>query len=526
MEPTGTDPQHGFDLLCFYECLTDPKHLDTLMEMVTSWLEDIDAKVVAPKIDYHADQAWRLLGELSSSENQSTNEDEAFEHSRFDQKSDVQAALKDQIVSEDFKKLDAWLEAETNQKTLLLRLATVDFTELVMLSRDPKDGTYLFKHTGPKFQTLISQFVAESFGLTNAEVSLVQELLSGGTLREIAVRLGKSWETTRSQVKTLTNKLGVSSQSDILRVVHQAANLMPAAISPNIAANDGNLKKIIRPDGRTLTYAIDGPRSDKTLVYLHGMIQGLHWPDKARRYANDRGWRVVRIGRAGIGVSSVNPKEKSALLQDHVDDVIAVMDQEEINTFSIFGAADGFAIGYATALQNPERVRKIVGLEVVPPILSHKDISGFVGKMKTYGLACLYAPKTVRFMLKIALRSQERQADRYSEEHPLMDVELSKIEDADGIRAHERNFRDLMDHHSEGMWRDSTISTLDWAHAPQNTNIRPSAALIHCGNSLVKPSGLLDAFAHRIGAPIYHLDSYLPYVSAPLPLILDTLEPT
>lgn len=524
MEPTQANPQTSLDLLCFYECLTDPRRLDTLMVMLTSWLEDTDADIVAPKIDYHADQACRLLGELSVSEHQPADQNDRFERARFECKSDVQAALKDQIGDEEFDRLGAWLDTEAPKKTLLLRLATAEFTELVMLSRDAKDGSYLFKHTGPKFQTVISQFIADSFDLTNAEISLVQELLAGGTLREIAARLGKSWETTRSQVKTLTNKLGVSSQSDVLRVVHQAANLMPADARANTSAKDGNLKKLILPDGRTLVYEIDGPRTDKTLVYLHGLFQGLHWPYKASSYAKDRGWQVIRIGRAGHGVSSVNPQERSILLQDHVDDAIAVMNHEKIGTFSIFGAADGFAVGYAIAMQHPERVKMIVGLEVVPPILSRKDVSDFVGKMKTYGLACLYAPKAIRFVLGVALRSLERSEHRYSGVHPLMDVELGKIEDADGIRAHERNFRDLVDHNSEGMWRDSSFSTLDWAHAPQNTNIRPSAALIHCKDSLVKPAGFLGDFAHRIGAPIYRIDSYLPYISTPLPLVLDTLE--
>ena len=526
MEIDDTNPQHGVVLLSFYECLTDPRHLDTMMDMLTSWLEDIDGEIIAPQIDYHAEQAWRLLGEISNSAGQTNDEQYAFEQSRFDQKSDVEAALRNKIGTEDFQKLSIWLESETDQKDLLLRVADTKSTELVLLSRDPKDGTYLFNHTGPKFQTLISQFVADSFDLTNAEIRLVQELLSGGTLREISTRMGKSWETTRSQVKALTNKLGVSSQADILRVVHQAASLMPASPALATSATDGVIKKLVRPDGRSIVYEVDGPRSDKTLVYLHGLFQGRHWPEKARRYAKDRGWQVIRISRAGYGASNVNPKEKSALLQDHVDDVIAIMNQEEIDTYSIFGAADGFAIGYTIALQNPDRVRKIIGLEVVPPILSHKDISSFVGKMKTYGLACLYAPKTIRFILGIALRSLQRMEDRYSGVHPLMDVELGKIEDADGIRAHEDNFQDLVEHNSEGMWRDASFSALDWADAPPNTNIRPIAALIHCGDSFVKPSGLLDVFAQRIGAPIYRIDSHLPYVSAPLPLILDTLEPT
>ena len=525
MEPTQSDPDLGAVLLAFYECLTDPNQLDTLMEMLTSWLDDQDGEVVSPKLDYHADQAWRLLGEISEPEYPSVGWLATHEQTTFNDKAEVEAAIRDQIRLEDREKLLEWLSSEMNTDALLLRVVAEQSTELVILSRDPVSGTYLAKRTGPEFQALISKFVADSFELTNAEFTLVQELLSGGTLRSIAERLGKSWETTRSQVKTLTNKLGVKSQADILRIVNQAATLMPPQQLEVISANDSKVGQVVRPDGRKIIYEVDGPSSDKTLVYLHGMTQGRHWPEKARRLAKSRGWQVVRISRAGRGVSSVNLKENDALLQDHVDDVMAVMNQEGIATFSIYANADGFAVGYPVALQHPERVQMIVGLEVVPPILSRKVISGFSGKMKTFGLACLYAPKTVKFMLGLAMRQLEKMEDRYAGVHPLLGVELGKFEDADGIRADDLNFQDLMVHKSEGMWRDASYSCVDWADAPQNSNLRPRAALIHCGNSMIKSPGHFDDFAQRIGAPIYKLDSYLPYVSSSLPLVLDTLEP-
>ncbi len=510
-------------LLSFYECLTDPNHLETLLEVLTSWLDDGDGQIVAPKIDRHAEKIWGLLGEISESEFQKTGALEGFVHRRFEKASEVETTLLDQVEPEDIAKLRSWLASDTQTNALLLRVTQEDATELVVLSRDARNNTYSFKRSGPKFQKLLSQFVAESFDLTHAEISLVQELLAGGTLREIADRLGKSWETTRSQVKTLTNKLGVSSQADILRVVHKAAMLKPAAPAKPSAQEDKH-RTLVRPDGRTLAYDIDGPKSDRTMVYLHGMFQGRHWPEKARKYAIGRGWRVIRISRAGCGHSDVNPKTRDALLQDHVDDLMAVINHEKIDTFSIFGAADGFSVGYAAAMQHPERIKMIVGLEALPPILSHKDVSGFVGKMKTYGLACLYAPKTIKLILGIAMRSLTRSADPYSGIHPLLGVELSKIEDADGIRAHDRNFRDLIDFNAEGMWRDSSFSNFDWAYAPNNTNRRPRVALIHCEDSLVKSSGFLDDFAERIGAPIYQIESYLPYISSPLPLVLSKLE--
>lgn len=513
-------------ILSFYECLTDPDQLDAMMEMLTSWLDEGDENVVSPKVDYHADRAWRLLGEMSEPDTAQLNASSSFEQSEFETEAQVLAALDDKIGAEDIQKLSEWLSDRSTTKAILLRLFENHSAELVFLSRDQSDGTYQFRRTGPNFHATISQFVTESFGLSNAEFTLIKELLSGGTLREISDRLGKSWETTRSQVKSLTNKLGVNSQADILRVVGQAANLMPPKDPHERLSQNLDLRTVDRPDGRTICYEVDGPRTGKTLVYLHGLIEGRHWPQSARRLAIRRGWQIIRISRAGRGASSLNPKEKDALLQDHVDDVMAVVNNENIGTFSIFGAADGFGVGYPLALQHPERVQMIVGLEVVPPILSYKAISGFIGKMKTYGLASLYAPQTIKFVFKLAMHKLERTEDRYSGVHPLLGVELRSIESADGIRAIEANFQDTITHQSEGLWRDASQSAIDWAYAPANANVRPRAALIHCGNSMVKSSDYLHDFADRIGAPIYQIESYLPYVSASLPKVLDTLETT
>ena len=166
----------------------------------------------------------------------------------------------------------------------------------------------------------------------------------------------------------------------------------------------------------------------------------------------------------------------------------------------------------------------IVGLEVVPPILSRKATAGFSGKMKTFGLACLYAPKTVKFMFGFAMHKLDQMEDRYTGIHPLMGVELGKFEDAEGIRVDDLNFKDQMAHKADGMWRDASFSCVDWAHAPADSNLRPSAALVHSGNSMIKSPGSLDELACRIGAPLIRIESYFPYVSAALPAVLDALE--
>ncbi len=520
-----TERDLGEVLLAFYECLTDPARLELLMEILTSWLDDDAGAVVAPKLELHAERAWRLLGDIAETDGlPETADAAALLVTRYDTAEALDAAFADKIEPEDQAKLQDWTADKPQSGALLLRLIEAHSVELIVLSHDAKTGEFVAKRAGPEFDTLVSKFVADRFDLTHAEFALVRELLLGGTLREIADRLGKSWETIRSQIKSLTNKLGVRSQSDVLRMLNQAATLIPAQHQTDAGGPGRADRRLALPSGRTLTYEVDGAPSDRTLVYLHGMTQGRHWPAKAQALAASRGWRVVRISRAGRGPSSVNTKEGEALLQDHVDDVMAIVNHEGINSFSMFGAADGFSVGYRLALQHPERVQMIVGLEIIPPILSREVTAGFIGKMKTFGLSCLYAPKTIKFMFGLAMQRLEKMEDRHSSVHPLLGVVLSEHEDADGLRTDDLNHADLMVHKAEGMWRDATFAGYDWAFAPENSNLRPRAALIHSGNSLNKSPGHFDEFAVRIGAPILRIGHYLPYVSAALPTVLDALE--
>jgi DNA-binding CsgD family transcriptional regulator len=56
----------------------------------------------------------------------------------------------------------------------------------------------------------------QDLGLTGAEADIARLLADGMTLREIAIRRGVSFETVRSQIKSIRGKLGVSRQVEIV----------------------------------------------------------------------------------------------------------------------------------------------------------------------------------------------------------------------------------------------------------------------------------------------------------------------
>ena len=89
----------------------------------------------------------------------------------------------------------------------------------------------------------IDHLVADLFGLTEAEVRLVMQLLGGSTLTDAAETLGLSRNTVHSQLASVFRKTGTSRQSDLVRVVLRA-------LAPVRGPDDSSGFYIVPDDGR------------------------------------------------------------------------------------------------------------------------------------------------------------------------------------------------------------------------------------------------------------------------------------
>ena len=72
----------------------------------------------------------------------------------------------------------------------------------------------------PKATGIDLKKVKGLFRLSNRESDVVEQLVSGGTDKEIANQLGISVETVRAYLKSIRAKLGVSTRTAIVSVVH------------------------------------------------------------------------------------------------------------------------------------------------------------------------------------------------------------------------------------------------------------------------------------------------------------------
>ena len=145
--------------------------------------------------------------------------------------------------------------------------------------------------------------LVSSFGLSRAEVEIVRGVMTGRSLREIAVQSERSEHTVRNQMKSVLSKTGAPGQADLIRLVALLIDKNPRKSQTN--AGLGNLREEMMDmrSGLRMQFYQCGDPDGAPVLFLHGMLDGvaaLHVLDEQFR---QRGWRVIAPMRPGYGQS-------------------------------------------------------------------------------------------------------------------------------------------------------------------------------------------------------------------------------
>jgi pimeloyl-ACP methyl ester carboxylesterase/DNA-binding CsgD family transcriptional regulator len=249
-----------------------------------------------------------------------------------------------------------------------------------------------------------SQTVAEAFGLTAAEVEVVQAITLGQPLKDIADARGRSVETVRTQMRSILAKTETHSQSELVRVVLALMDvaLLPAAATPvteKAGLEERPFRHLTTPQGRRLEWIEFGDPQGKPVLYMHLDYGLIRWPATAERAALARGLRVIVPVRAGYGGSSPMPKgaDQSA---SGAADYAAVLDHLGIRQASILCL--GADLRYAMILANtrPGLVTGILGCAAQLPLRTAAQYER-MDKWQRFILAnARYAPKILPFLVQ------------------------------------------------------------------------------------------------------------------------------
>ncbi len=111
-------------------------------------------------------------------------------------------------------------------------------------------------------------------------------------------------------------------------------------------------------DGVAIRYCEEGHReAASVLVFVNSLGTDMRiWLDVARVFGQTT--RMVRYDKRGHGISDTPPAPYT--LDDHVDDLIAILDETGIDRAVIVGVSVGGQIAQGLALRAPERVNGLV----------------------------------------------------------------------------------------------------------------------------------------------------------------------
>lgn len=247
--------------------------------------------------------------------------------------------------------------------------------------------------------------VQEAFGLTAAEVEIVQGITLGLPVKDIAEARGRSPETVRTQLRSILAKTETHSQSELVRVVLGLMDVaqMPTGGAVPLPRSHGlqpiAFQNLRGPDGRRLEFIEFGHPGGAPVLYMHLDYGLIRWPASAERAARLRGLRIIVPVRAGYGQTELHPKKA-----DHVagvaQDYAAVLDHLGIRRCAVIALGADLRFALRLSQDRPALVQAVLGCAAQLPLRTAAQYDR-MDKWQRFILAnARYAPKVLPFLVQ------------------------------------------------------------------------------------------------------------------------------
>lgn len=213
-----------------------------------------------------------------------------------------------------------------------------------------------------------------TFGLTKSEARLLHTLCKVGDLAKSAELLSITKSTARSYLKIIKNKMGVSTQAELVSQTMSHSLIESLNVNaPSLLTENLEQEWVLTlPDGRILSWYEYGSPEGRPVLVLenHGCTMPCHAPHQQWYLENNI--RVIVVIRPGYGISSEN---HDAPFKDFAHDLKILLDHLDLNKLVLAANCLGGAFGLTTAAQYPALFSKIGILgSVVPPEFMRVDL--------------------------------------------------------------------------------------------------------------------------------------------------------
>ena len=397
-------------------------------------------------------------------------------------------------ILEDRTRITRLRDAQPDMSILTFRrLPIVD-------ERHTNGGTVLVRGLGIHWSDLLTGFLKDQFGLSDAELVTLKHIVEGQTLAEIASDIDRGRETVKSHAKSVYAKMSVSGREPLVKLVLQLQNLLGTnadrAFPPETVGERGRF--ITLETGQNLYYEEKGARNGRRILFLHGLSLGHHFSVGFERELAKADLTLVCVERPGYGRSNP-PQNWRKGLEEWIDLFPDLMRKLDLQRSPIVTQTGGVMLATAAAAHHPSLVSGICAYAAGIPITDRHNLSQYPPQIRIISRAARLSPSVLRFILTNGTQyfrtpeGRDRIIDRSYATSPIDRSALENPETRDLVRA---SIQMIADGGFDGFISDNLHMFGDWSRFP--SRVRCEIAYLNGSDDPVCPIEWSREFAQNI----------------------------
>ncbi len=414
-----------------YDLALNPNNFDSFTEAWEQYLQDSqlnsDEELEVPdRLTHHFSRAFQILEkfgrEVAADDSQALDSfletrhlpsiaiEENGELLAFNSRAktlfklDQPLSFLQDLVHENSKEplLEGLSKVSVNAPYSLVTLMPNSQPTLMLMQRISGSSKIVVDVAGSAWGARMHRTLKSMYSLTETEFSVAAMLYQGLTINEIAKRENRALDTVRQHTKSLLKKTQTHSQPRLMKLL-TSYNFAQSSGDQTKWANSKCANYIHRlDDGRNYAYYDTGGDGNKTIVVLHGILHDPELPDVMHDALVAQGYRIIGPSRAWFGESSP-PSNRDNLLQNSASDLIELLDYLKLKSVILLGNMAGAAHAYTTTALYPSRVKRIINIAGVVPLISEEQIKAMPKSVRAVVRTARYFPKLLPTLMRTAL---------------------------------------------------------------------------------------------------------------------------
>lgn len=387
---------------------------ETFMDALESWDAKVTSKNVMPieALEFLGDQLSIALPLLENSFKDITTKDELADHLIEDGRPSLIVSTEKIVIGSNpsGRALFGVVDGDSISKCINISQDKEHFLELLRKAKTSNTGTdyeirqFTSNNTASRINShlvgvrvvmpsygdsgllqingmeiVISQDKRESlqssFGLTGAEMDVVDLLLAGHGQKAIAEIRDSREDTVKKQIRSIKDKTSSKTTIALVCLIASFSQLksVDVQISKRSITNQADQTysmpsqhKIINVKGHRIEYCVYGAPKLRPILMVHSSMGGVVLPPSFASHLNKRGYKIIVPMRPGYGLS--DPLKGEFSIEKVAELMRDFANALNLENYMVAGCALGYCYAVALAALEPKRVKGIIGIAGYLPL--------------------------------------------------------------------------------------------------------------------------------------------------------------